>query len=125
MARILGIDLGSYSAKAVLVESTMRSVQLGGYRAVRRGEGTAIEALRAALEPLFPPDAPAADQVMVCLPGPALVSHSLTLPFTDTKQIDAALPFEVESQLPFDLSEAVFYYQITGQRDKQIDLFVG
>ncbi len=125
MARILGIDLGSYSAKAVLVESTMRSVQLRGYRAVRRGEGTAIEALRAALEPLFPPDAPAADQVMVCLPGPSLVSHSLTLPFTDTKQIDAALPFEVESQLPFDLSEAVFDYQVVGREDQKSALLVG
>ncbi len=125
MARILGIDLGSYSAKAVLVESTMRSVQLRGYGAVRRGEGTAIEALRAALEPLFPPHAPRADQVMVCLPGPSLVTHSLTLPFTDTKQIEAALSFEVESLLPFDLSEAVYDYQIVGQQDQKSTLLVG
>src|SRR5260370_1424432 len=62
---------------------------------------------------------------MVCLAGPSLVTHSLTLAFTDTKQIDAALSFEVESQLPFDLSEAVYDYQIVGQQDQKSTLLVG
>src|SRR3981081_656607 len=47
------------------------------------------------------------------------------MPSPVAKRMEAGGPFEVERQLPFDLSEAVFDYQITGQRDKQSDLFVG
>jgi general secretion pathway protein L len=63
--------------------------------------------------------------VVVALPGPVLVTHALTLPFTDAKRIEATLPFEVESLLPFDLSEAVFDYQVVGQKENKSDILVG
>src|SRR6185503_1493263 len=112
MARILGLDLGSYSVKGVLFESIIRGYTTKAYHEPRRGEGERLETLRAAVRELLPqPTLQHAEQVIIALPGPTLMTHSFTLPFVDPKCIEAALPFEVESQLPFDLSEAVFDYQ--------------
>lgn len=120
MARILGLDLGSYSVKGVLLESNIRGYATKAYAEVRRAaEGDRAETLRAAVRELLAhPTLQGAEQVIVALPGPALMTHTFTLPFVDPKRIEAALPFEVESQLPFDLSDVVFDYQVTGQKEK-------
>ncbi|MDY7225448.1 pilus assembly protein PilM [Hyalangium rubrum] len=126
MARILGLDLGSYSVKGVLFESNIRGYTTKAYAEVRRGEGDRTESLRNAVRELLTQHPLQADQVVVALPGPALITHSFTMPFVDPKRIEAALPFEVESQLPFDLSEVVFDYQVVGQKPKvSSDLLVG
>lgn len=126
MARVLGLDLGSHSVKALLVETTLRGYQLKSYHeVVRAQEGDRLETLRAALTELLGREPLQPDQVVIALPGPSLATHVLTLPFVDTKRLEAALPFEVESQLPFDLSEAVFDYQVVRQQEKKSELLVG
>ncbi|WP_224249428.1 pilus assembly protein PilM [Hyalangium gracile] len=126
MARILGLDLGSYSVKGVLFESTIRGYTTKAYAEVRRGEGERTETLRAAVHELLTQHPMPADQIIVALPGMTLMTHAFTMPFVDTKRLEAALPFEVESQLPFELSEAVYDYQVVGQKDKtSSDVLVG
>ena len=73
--------------------------------------------LRAALTQLFAQAPLQADQVVVALTGPGLATHMLSLPFTDPKRLEATIGFEVEGQLPFDLSEAVYDYQIASIRN--------
>ncbi|HVG59086.1 MAG TPA: pilus assembly protein PilM, partial [Hyalangium sp.] len=99
MARILGLDLGSYSVKGVLFESNLRGHVTKAYAEVRRAEGDRTETLRAAVQELLTQHPMQADQVIVALPGPTLMTHAFTLPFVDPKRLEAALPFEVESQL--------------------------
>src|SRR5678816_3197518 len=50
---------------------------------------------------------------------------AFTLPFTDAKRIAATLPFEVEGELPFELSQVVFDHQVTRRRASATDLTVG
>jgi general secretion pathway protein L len=130
MARILGLDLGSYSVKGVVFESAMRGYQVKAYEEVKRpawtNDAERLESLKAAVTELVARPELRADQVVISLPGPALATHLLSMPFTDTKRIEAALPFEVESQLPFDLDQAVFDYQIASQPDgKRSELLIG
>ncbi|XXF75984.1 pilus assembly protein PilM [Myxococcaceae bacterium GXIMD 01537] len=130
MARILGLDLGSYSVKAVLFESNMRGHVTKAWAEVRRGEGERADTLRAAVQELLTQHPLQADQVVVALPGSTLMTHTFSLPFVLPKQIDATLPEQLEDQLPFPLTEAVFDYQVVGQREtkdgaKESDLLVG
>src|SRR5215813_4379411 len=125
MATVLGLDLGSYGIKGVLLDTSLRGYQLRACGQTPRPPGERLESLRQGLAEFFRSHPIRADQVVVALPGSSLVTHILTLPFIEAKKIEAALPFEVESQLPFDLSEAVFDYQVTARRDKQSDLIVG
>jgi general secretion pathway protein L len=126
MARILGLDLGSHTVKGVVFESNMRGYQTRGYATVRRAqEGEKAETLKAAVAELLANPAMHADQIVVALPGPALATHVVSLPFSDPKRLEQTLPFEIESQLPFDLSEALFDYQVGVGRDKKTDILVG
>ena len=114
MARILGLDIGSHSVKAVLFDATMRGAQAKATASVRRAaEGDKADTLKAAIRELFEKHPMQWDQVVVALPGPTLATHIISLPFSDPRRVEQALPFEVESQLPFDLDEVVFDYQPT------------
>ncbi|MBJ6763161.1 pilus assembly protein PilM [Myxococcaceae bacterium JPH2] len=133
MARILGLDLGSQSVKAVVLESKQKGHTPKAYAEVRRApEGDKAETLRAALRELMAAIPPGhLDQVVIALPGPGLTTHALQLPFSDARRVEAALPFEIGSQLPFDISESVYDYQVVGlkdagnPKDKAADLLVG
>jgi general secretion pathway protein L len=122
MARVLGLDLGSHSLKGVFLEATGRGTSILHYGETRRAEeGSLDETLAAFLaEHAWSPD-----QVVVALPGPSLATHAFTLPFTDPKRIAATLPFEVEGELPFELSQVVFDHQVTRRRANTTDLIVG
>ena len=122
MARVLGLDLGSHSLKGVLLEATGRGVSVLRYAETARADEAPLDealAVFLAENPWEP------DQVVVALPGPSLATHVFTLPFTDGKRIAATLPFEVEGELPFELSQVVFDHQVTRRRANATDLIVG
>lgn len=126
MARVLGLDLGSHAVKGVLFETSMRGYQTRLAVSVRRAqEGDRTETLKAALTELFTQHPVQADQVVVALPGPTLATHVVTLPFSDPRKIEQTLPFEIEGQLPYDISEVVFDYQVASTKDKKSDILVG
>lgn len=132
MARILGLDLGSHAVKGVVLEAKTKTHTTHGFAEVRRAqEGERADTLRAAVQELLGQLPPGnVDQIVVALPGPALTTHALSLPFSDAKRIEATLPFEVGSQLPVDISDVVYDYQVVGLKDgegkeKASDLLVG
>lgn len=130
MARTLGLDLGSYSIKALWLENTMRTQTMRGFSQVRlppAGETHAdlLARMQTAMLELLSSVPLPVDQVVVALPGPSVATHSLSLPFVDPKRIEATLPFELESQLPFDLSECIFDYQLASSNDKKSELLLG
>ena len=124
MPRVLGLDLGSYSLKGVLLESTARGLTVLDWVEVRRSEeGTLDEALAALVAARLHPWG--SDQLVVSLPGPSLATHAFSLPFTDPKRIAATLPFEVEGELPYELAQVVFDAQPTRRQSGSTDLLVG
>jgi general secretion pathway protein L len=122
MPRVLGLDLGSHSLKGVLLESTGRGMSVLRYAETRRADDAPLDETLAVF---LAENAWAPDQVVVALPGPSVATHVFTLPFTDAKRIAATLPFEVEGELPFELSQVVFDHQVTRRRANATDLVVG
>ena len=120
MARILGLDLGAYSVKGVLLETAMRSASVRAY-----GEVKNTGDLMAAVTELLARGDLNADQVVVSMPGLGLATHPIALPFSDPKRIESTLAFEVEEQLPFDLSEAAYDYQVASVDGGGSHLLVG
>ncbi len=114
MARIIGLDLGSSTLKAVTLETTLRGFQVKSYASAPVPlEGDRAQRLEAGLAQLLQAGPLTADSVVISIPGVALATHSLALPFNDPKKVEAALGGEVADQLPFDLDEGVFDYQTT------------
>lgn len=115
MGKILGLDLGAHSVKGVLIDGNARGYRVLAAQEVPRPSPAPNEdplaGLRLALSQFGSDPRFARDSVIVAVPGAGLATHPITLPFGDPKKVEAALGFEIESQLPYDLSEAVYDYQ--------------
>jgi general secretion pathway protein L len=126
--RILGLDIGATHARAVVVESSYRSWSIAAAAEApipaEVAEGPSLrerqmEAVRAVTS-----DARLAfDTAIVALPGIS-ASHVITLPFTDPRRIEQTVGFEVEAQIPFDLTEVAWDWQPLHLREDKAELLV-
>src|SRR5262245_7836458 len=113
--RILGIDLGSWSVKAVLIETGFRGFEVVAVREARLRAGepdNKLERQIEALQELLLDGKLRADAYIAGFPGEATTLRFLTLPFSDQKRVEATLAGELEDAVPFDLGQAVFDHAI-------------
>jgi general secretion pathway protein L len=108
--RTLALDVGGATLRAVLVERTLRSQRILGFYAAPRSDDLAAD-----LRTLAATHDLRWDEVISALPGDVVTHRVLTLPFHDRKRLDQTVPFELETQLPFELDEAVVDYQVLGR----------
>jgi len=110
--RTLALDVAAGRLRVALVERTLRTSRILGLYATPEGcdDGdlaTAFRALTTEHELRW-------DEVITALPGDRVTHRILTLPFRDRKRLDQTVPFELETQLPFDLDESIIDYQLVG-----------
>src|SRR5581483_5995921 len=114
--RILGIDLGTHSVKVAEVQSSFRSLELASLQHARvvsedpRRAPTLAEQL-AVLPGLVPPGR-RPDAGVMALPGAGAATHRLSFPFADLRRLEQTLGFEVEGQIPFDLADVLYDYEV-------------
>jgi general secretion pathway protein L len=127
MHRNVGLDWAQDALRVATVQSGFRGFAIQDVRFVPLpGEGTPAERLQAALlaldlQPALGPD----DSIAVALPGAAVATHVITLPFSDTKRIEQVLPAEVEGVIPFDLEEVVWDWAVLAQSGGKTEVLVG
>jgi len=111
----LGIDIGSVSVKAAVVRATYRKMALVRLASAEvAASGGVREAVRAAVTQALEGER-AADALAVAVDGSRAAIHRLLLPATAQKQLADVLAYELESQVPFDLSGAVFDWRLLGK----------
>lgn len=111
--RILGLDIGSHSVKAVEFRQTLRElevVQLQKLPLIDPAPALPVE-LR---EFLQMHDLPT-EHAVVALSGDRISTRRLSFPFRDRKKIAPAVPFEVEAQVPYDLDDFFVDWEIVGE----------
>ncbi len=100
---VLGLDMGSHGIKAVELKVSPRSLAPGQFR----------------IHPRVDADAPISDhlgrfiamhhlptdQVACALPARQLSTRRLEFPFSDSRRLDQAIPFEIEAETPFHLED--------------------
>jgi len=109
MARYIGIDIGSSQVRALLLTTGYRRVAI---EAINEVAFDAVESLETALQTCVAAMLPHSDGIAVAIDGDNAFVHRMKLPLTARKQIDAVLPFELESQVPIDMSELVYDYRV-------------
>jgi general secretion pathway protein L len=109
MAKYLGIDVGSSHVRAVLLRTSYRRVTIEAMTEHdRRAAPTLDEVVRMAASPLVSPG----ESVAVNLEGEKTFVRRIEVPAAAQKQLTEVLPYELESELPFELAEAVYDYAI-------------
>jgi len=131
MRRILGLDLGSHTIKAVELRQTLRGVEVGQLRSLTVHEASegdtdspplAQQLRRFASLYRLP-----GEYVVAALPGDRVTGRRLVLPFRERRRLAQAVPFELEGEMPFALEDVVVDWDVVrseGQRAEVIALAV-
>ena len=116
---VLGLDIGSQSLKAVELRISPRNLAAGQFR----------------VHPRIDEDSPLSDhiqrfiamhqlptnQVACALPARQLSTRQLEFPFSDARRLTQAIPFEIETESPFDLDDIfVDWNLLEGDRNRGI-----
>ena len=111
----LGIDIGSSRVKVAAVRSAYRRTSLDALAMVdivRSADGVEIgSAVRSAVEAVLASTG-TPDAVAIAVDGMRATVRTVSLPAGAIKQIAEVLPFELESQIPFEMSESVCDYRV-------------
>ncbi len=124
--RILGIDLGTSAVKVAELRSSFRSLELVSLQRApvdtvdprgAPGLGAQLAALASLVHGGTRPDV-----VVVALPGAVAATHRLAFPFSDLRRLEQTLGFEVEGQIPFDLADVRYDYEVLSQKSARGDV---
>jgi general secretion pathway protein L len=109
LKNVLGLDIGSHSLKAVEIRQSLRSFEAVAVRTLpRRDDETPLPELIGRFIEL---NHLSNDHVVCAIPGIRLSSRRLHFPFTENKKINAAIPFEVEEELPIDIDDCLIDWE--------------
>lgn len=118
--RILALDPHGAHLVAVVVETSFRSYQIVGCFSEPRDASVPLgDQLR-----VFVSSHPMqADAVLSALPGNAAAFRILDLPFRDWRRLQQTVPFELESQVPFAVEDAVVDFQVIAKTGEGARVF--
>jgi general secretion pathway protein L len=111
--RILGLDLGSHAVKAVEFRQTLRGLDVAQLRCLPLDDPS--PALASELRDFVQMHDLPTEHAVVSLAGDRVATRRLSFPFRDRRKIGPAVPFEVEAQVPFDLSDFFVDWEIVSQ----------
>jgi general secretion pathway protein L len=112
--KILGLDIGDESIKAVQVTAGLKGYQFLKSVHIRLDEAGGIEG---ALDKLFEDDEMRSGIYIVSLPAGKVSLHTMTLPFKDRKKIRQTISYELEPLIPRPIDEVVADFIVIEQKD--------
>lgn len=119
--KILAIDLGTHSLKALLLERRFEEFEILDFSEIVLNHQLRLgheEQLALALEQLLG-DAKwlTSDVVVTALPGHLMSSRVLEMPFASTKRIQDVLNFELENHIPVSVEDIFSDFHVLQQKD--------
>jgi general secretion pathway protein L len=119
--RVLGLDIGSHSVKAVELRQALgRDLEVEQVRSFELDDPA--PALATELRQLIAAHDLPLQHVVVSVAGDRLSTRRLSFPFKDRRKVAAAIPFEVEEQVPFDLKDYVVDWDVAGEHASGLDV---
>ena len=118
MQRVIGLDIGSYSIKAVEIVNSFKTYEIANFyeNVIPEIEGVPLDTvLPACMEQLFQENNLEADRIITAMPGQFISSRIMQFNFSDPRKIESAIFAEVEDDVPFNLEDMIIDHQVLGQ----------
>lgn len=112
MARYLGIDIDTYTVRAALLRTRLGGLVVEKLVEETVREGEDVVAALARLGVGQPGGLPRPDGLGAALPGGAAFQRKVELPGAAVKELSNVLVYELESQVPIDMADAVFDWRL-------------
>jgi type IV pilus assembly protein PilM len=120
MQRVIGLDIGSYSIKAVEIVNTFKSYEIANFyeNVIPTLEDVDPDVvIPACMEQLFLENQLKADRIITAMPGQYISSRVMSFGFSDPRKIEAAIYSELEDAVPFDMDDMIIDHQILGSKE--------
>jgi type IV pilus assembly protein PilM len=117
MQKVIGLDIGSYSIKAVEIINSFKSYQIKNFYELEMPIRDDIDRnvlLAQSLEQLFKDNNLQADRILTAMPGQYISSRIVPVSFSDPRKISMAVMSDVEDAVPFNLEDMIVDNQILG-----------
>lgn len=118
MQKIIGLDIGSYSIKAVEIVNSFKSYEITNFYELVIPYREDVEPdvlIPQCMEQLFKDNDLHADRVLTAMPGQYISSRIIPLAFSDPRRVDMAVLAEIEDAVPFNLDDMIIDHQILGE----------
>lgn len=117
--RILGLDIGTHSVKGVELDASFKKFQIHNYHdlPIAPGEKPSQVAKRLVESLKKRPD-----RIVIGLPSHQATFRNLAAPSKNKKALQAAVAFELEDELPFEMDDATFDFAILRQNKGLADV---
>jgi len=119
MQKVIGLDIGSYSIKAVEIVNTFKSYEISAFyeNVIPQVEELDPDVvIPACMEQLFRENSLKADRIITAMPGQYISSRVMSFPFSDARKVETAVMSEIEDVVPFNLEEMIVDHQILGSQ---------
>jgi len=113
--QILGLDIGSYSLKGVLIQSNFRNFEVVDcyLKTLPISEGNhAPDHIARAIYDFMFENTLQVDSIHVGISGTHCSSHTLMLPFHDKRKIEQTITFEIEDRIPFNMNSMLLDFAV-------------
>ncbi len=132
---VWAIDLGSYSLKAIRLTETASNVQVVGFDNIKHPKilaGSGIneqqrdEIIALSLRKFLERNEVAEDEIIVSIPGNNSFARFVNLPPVESKRIPEIVQFEAAQQIPFDINEVQWDWQLmedAKQQENRVGIF--
>ena len=125
--KILALDIGSYSIKALYFEKKHRGYNIISFSntIIKRDSKTVnLDQISDAIKSLIADNKYEAGQMVALYPSDKTTHRFLTLPFRDSKKISMTLPSELEEQLPFAIEDIIYDWEILESKGRNSHILV-
>ncbi|MEA1970471.1 MAG: pilus assembly protein PilM, partial [Thermodesulfobacteriota bacterium] len=113
--KILGLDIGSNSIKAVRVTAGLKGYKIADVSLINIDKAGGVEE---ALEGLFENEAFRNSVCVTSLPSENFSFRNIKLPFKNRKKIDKTIAYELEPLLPYSVDDVLIDYTVVDQGEQ-------
>jgi len=127
---VWGIDVGQCSLKAIKLQQAGEQVEMLAFDVVEhesvlsQAPSNAAEMIKKAIEAFLSRNSLRDSQVVVAVPGQQTLTRFTKMPPVEAKKIPDMVQYEASQQIPFDMDEVVWDYQVLTEKDSP-DVEVG
>lgn len=127
MQKVIGLDIGSYSIKAVEIVNTFKSYEISNFyeNVIPQVEELDPDiVIPACMEQLFRENNLKADRIITAMPGQYISSRIMAFNFADPRKIAAAVMSEIEDIVPFNMDDMIVDHQVLGSMNGKTAVLV-
>lgn len=121
MQKIIALDIGSYSIKAIEILNKIKSYEVSNFyeKVLPHVEEPDPSLITTNLRALFEESNIQADRIITAMPGQYISSRIMSFNFPDPSKIEAAVYSEIEDLVPFNLEDMIIDQQVLGSAENR------